>query len=224
VARLSSSVGDVFPRTFGRCPFGRFRATTRRAILCGQRNATLSRRKTHRVAIVVYDSTAPAGTGKGVYMEARADEQEIIHALHALERREWKKSLQEVREASIHRVYKAVPEHRWISTVGSLDGQRFDTRVPVDLLGKWGVSSARARGRPSRGCGRQKARQWLQEATGHGPPEQPCPACGGSDQQVSEPLTSCTPDERPAAESPTTMCIALTERSAEGEEREAGEL
>jgi len=29
---------------------------------------------THRVAIVVYDSTAPAGTGKGVYIEARADE------------------------------------------------------------------------------------------------------------------------------------------------------
>src|SRR5258708_32274894 len=33
VARLSSSVGDAFPRTFGHCPFGRFRATTRRAIL-----------------------------------------------------------------------------------------------------------------------------------------------------------------------------------------------
>ncbi|TMD23655.1 MAG: hypothetical protein E6J04_20855 [Chloroflexi bacterium] len=69
-------------------------------------------------------------------MEARADEQEIIHALHALERRGWKKPLQQVREASIHRVYKAVPEHLWNSTVGSLEWQRFDTRVPVDLLGK----------------------------------------------------------------------------------------
>ena len=34
-----------------------------------------ARRTTHRVAIVVYDSTAPAGTGKGVYMEARAESQ-----------------------------------------------------------------------------------------------------------------------------------------------------
>lgn len=95
---------------------------------------------THRVAIVVYDSTAPAGEGKGVYIEATADEvsdeQEIIHALHALERRGWKKPLKEVMGASIHRVYKAVPEQIWISTVGSLNGQRFDTRVTVDLLRK----------------------------------------------------------------------------------------
>src|SRR5947209_14019816 len=95
---------------------------------------------THRVAIVVYDSTAPAGTGKGVYIEARADEvteeQEIIHALQALERRGWKKPLQEVMGASIHRVYKAVPEHISISTVGSHNGQLFDTRATVDLKEK----------------------------------------------------------------------------------------
>src|SRR2546421_2229410 len=36
MARLSSSVRDVFARPFGHCPFGRFRATTRRAILCGR--------------------------------------------------------------------------------------------------------------------------------------------------------------------------------------------
>src|SRR6266576_4907051 len=82
-------------------------------------------RATHRVAIVVYDSTAPAGEGRGVYIEATADEvneeQEIIHALDALESRGWKKPLEEVRGASIHRVYKAVPEQVWISTVGSLN-------------------------------------------------------------------------------------------------------
>ena len=117
-----------------------------------------ARRTTHRVAIVVYDSTAPAGIGQGVSIEARADEQEIIHALHALERRGWKKPLQEVREASIHRVYKAVPEHLWNSTVGSPEWQRFDTRVAVDLLRKEGWERGSARGRPSRACGRQKAR------------------------------------------------------------------
>src|SRR6266496_1702851 len=97
---------------------------------------------THRGAIVDYDSTAPAGAGKGVYMEARADEvteeQEVIHGLRALERRGWKKPIEEVMGTSIHRVYKAVPERMWISTVGSLNGQRFDTRVPVDLLRKQG--------------------------------------------------------------------------------------
>lgn len=91
---------------------------------------------------MVYDSTTPAREGRGVYIEATADEvseeQEIIHALHALERRGWKKPLEEVMGASIHRVYKAVPEQVWISTVGSLNGQRFDTRVAVDLLRKEG--------------------------------------------------------------------------------------
>jgi hypothetical protein len=56
-----------------------------------------AKRTTHRVASVVYVSTAPACTGEGVSIETRADEQEIIHALHALERRGWKKPLQEVK-------------------------------------------------------------------------------------------------------------------------------
>lgn len=94
-------------------------------------------RATHRVAIVVYDSTAPAGTGKGVYIEATADEvtdeQEVIHGLAALERRGWKKPLNEVMGASIHRVYTAIPEHMWISTDETLNGQSFDSRVVVDL-------------------------------------------------------------------------------------------
>src|SRR5438067_933330 len=59
-----------------------------------------ARRTTHRVTIVVYVSTAPAGIGQGVSIEARADEQEIIYALHALESRGWKKPLQEVMGAS----------------------------------------------------------------------------------------------------------------------------
>jgi nitroimidazol reductase NimA-like FMN-containing flavoprotein (pyridoxamine 5'-phosphate oxidase superfamily) len=97
---------------------------------------------THRVAIVVYDSTAPAGEGRGVYIEARADEvtneQEIIHGLDALEKRGWKKPLEEVTGTSIHRLYQAVPEHMWITSVGSLNGQLFDARVAVDLLKKEG--------------------------------------------------------------------------------------
>lgn len=95
---------------------------------------------THRAAIVVYDSTVPPNTGKAVYFQATADEvtdeQELVHALAALERRGWKKPLNEVTGTSIQRVYKAVPERMWINTDGSLNGQHFDTRVELDLLGK----------------------------------------------------------------------------------------
>jgi nitroimidazol reductase NimA-like FMN-containing flavoprotein (pyridoxamine 5'-phosphate oxidase superfamily) len=93
---------------------------------------------THRVAIVVYDSTVPAGTGKGVYIQGTADElteeQGIIHALQTLEQRGWKKPLNEVVGASIQRVYRAVPERMWISAVDSPNGQRFDTGVAIDLF------------------------------------------------------------------------------------------
>lgn len=93
---------------------------------------------THRAAIVVYDSTAPAGTGKGVYIQARVeeltDEQGMIHALAVLERRGWKKPLDEVRGSSIHRVYRAIPEQMWINIIESLNGQQYDTRVELDLL------------------------------------------------------------------------------------------
>ncbi len=45
------------------------------------------------MAIVVYDSTVPPGTGKGVYMEARAyeltDSRECSHAFAYLRRRGW---------------------------------------------------------------------------------------------------------------------------------------
>jgi nitroimidazol reductase NimA-like FMN-containing flavoprotein (pyridoxamine 5'-phosphate oxidase superfamily) len=94
---------------------------------------------THRAAIVVYDSTAAAGTGKGVYIQARAqevtDEQGMIHALAVLERRGWKKPLDEVRGSSVQRVYQAIPEQMWINSAKSLNGQQFDSRAPLDLLG-----------------------------------------------------------------------------------------
>ncbi len=89
---------------------------------------------------MVYDSTAPVGTGKGVSIQARAEEvkdgQEMIHALAALERRGWKKPLDEVQGSSIHRVYQALPERIWINTVETLNGQRYDTRVEIGLLAR----------------------------------------------------------------------------------------
>lgn len=89
------------------------------------------------IAMVVYDSTVLPGTGKGVYLEARAseltDQQECSHALACLRRRGWEHppSVDLVVGATLRGVYKAVPENIWISTE---DGHGLDGRVEVDLL------------------------------------------------------------------------------------------
>ena len=95
------------------------------------------RQTTHRIAIVVYNSTVPPGTGKAVYIEAKAyeltDEQECSHALACLRRRGWEHppSVDMVVGATLRGVYKAVPEKIWISTE---DEHGLDGRVEVDVL------------------------------------------------------------------------------------------
>lgn len=101
-------------------------------------------RTNNRVAIVVYNSTALENTDKGVYIQATAyeltDEQEIAHALAALKRRGWENPppVQEVLESSIspRRVYKAISERMWISSVESINGYNVDARAEVDLFRK----------------------------------------------------------------------------------------
>ena len=94
-------------------------------------------RANQRIAIVVYDSTVPPGTGKGVYIEARAyeltDEQECREALACLRRRGWEHppSVDMVVGATLRGVYKAIPEKIWISTE---DSNGLDGRVEVDVL------------------------------------------------------------------------------------------
>ena len=94
-------------------------------------------RANQRIAIVVYDSTVPPGTGKGVYMEARAyeltDSLECSHALACLQSRGWEHppSVDMVVGATLRGVYKAVPENIWISTE---DSNGLDGRVQVDVL------------------------------------------------------------------------------------------
>ena len=89
-----------------------------------------------RTALVVYGSTVPPGTGKGVYMEARAYELtescECSHALVCLQRRGWEhpSSVDMVVGATLRGVYKAVPEHIWISAD---DEHGLDGRVEVDM-------------------------------------------------------------------------------------------
>jgi nitroimidazol reductase NimA-like FMN-containing flavoprotein (pyridoxamine 5'-phosphate oxidase superfamily) len=94
-------------------------------------------RANHRIAIVVYDSTVLPGTGKGVYIEARAyeltDEQECREALACLRRRGWEHppSVDMVVGATLRGVYKAIPEKIWINTE---DEHGLDGRVEVDVL------------------------------------------------------------------------------------------
>lgn len=90
-----------------------------------------------RIAMVVYDSTVPPGTGKGVYMEARAyeltDEQECREALACLQSRGWEHppSVDMVFGSTLRGVYKAIPENIWISAD---DEHGLDGRVEIDML------------------------------------------------------------------------------------------
>ncbi len=99
----------------------------------------------NKIFIVIYDSTAPEGTGEGVYIQAKAymltQTEEIEHALRYLDGRVNKKKDPQTRLAQFQgekprRVYKAVPEKVWINDDGDIDGNYIDIRREVDLLTK----------------------------------------------------------------------------------------
>ncbi len=89
-----------------------------------------------KVFIVVYDSTAPEGTGEGVYFQAIAqeinDEKEIKEILS--KRSKVKPSNREASEFlddSPRRWYKAIPEKIWLNDDGDVDGNFIDVRKQV---------------------------------------------------------------------------------------------
>lgn len=93
------------------------------------------------VFIVIYDSTAPEGTGEGVYIKAKAyqleDEKEIKRALAILYTRKnqnpEKRKPQEFLGNYPRRVYKAVPEKVWMNSDGEVNRNYIDTRIEIDL-------------------------------------------------------------------------------------------
>lgn len=97
----------------------------------------------NKVFLVIYDSTAPEGTGEGVYVLAKAhmltDENEIRDALGYLDGRVSKQKDPTTRVSEFQgdmprRVYKAVPEKFWMNGDGDVDGHYIDIRTEIDLL------------------------------------------------------------------------------------------
>ncbi len=93
------------------------------------------------IFIVIYDSTVPEGTGKGVYIEAKAHEldkkEEILKALNLLDKRVGKSNKRNASEFLgdyPRRLYKAVPGRFWINGDGEANGSYIDIRTEVGLL------------------------------------------------------------------------------------------
>ena len=94
-------------------------------------------RENPHVFIVIYDSTAPEGTGKGVYIKAKAYE---LNEQHVIEQALSYRNKKVIREAKAfmgdypRRIYKAVPEKVWINGNGEVNGNDVDIRMEVSLL------------------------------------------------------------------------------------------
>lgn len=99
-------------------------------------------KENNKVFLVIYDSTVPEGTGKGVFVQAKAfeltDEKEIAYACRYLDGRVNKKPHKpdQFLGNMPRRVYKAVPEKFWVNDAGDVNGNYIDVRIEADLLNK----------------------------------------------------------------------------------------
>lgn len=97
-------------------------------------------RANENIFLVIYDSTADAGTGEGVYIEAigtelgDSKEIELVHTLLQTRHRVpyWK--LEQVQRNGPIRLYKAKPKRVWMNSGEEINGSYIDTRVEIDLL------------------------------------------------------------------------------------------
>lgn len=97
----------------------------------------------NNIFLVIYDSTAPEGTGEGAYIQAKAyvltDEKEIQRALSILQNRKNKpssklRSAKEFMGDYPRRIYKATPEKVWVNDDGEVNGNYIDVRKEVNLV------------------------------------------------------------------------------------------
>jgi general stress protein 26 len=90
------------------------------------------------VFIVIFDSTAKEGTGEGVYIQAKVEmlknTEDITHAAKFFYERKGKqpRAAEEFLDASLRRMYKAVPQKVW--TNGYDRDKHIDFREEITLL------------------------------------------------------------------------------------------
>lgn len=91
------------------------------------------------VFIVIYDSTAPEGSGAGVYVEAKAVEltspSEILFARRLRKGVDYQGSPGEFLGSATRRVYKAVPQRIWTNDTEVKDGvflRDYRVELPIE--------------------------------------------------------------------------------------------
>lgn len=98
--------------------------------------------KNNKAFGVIYDSTAKAGTGFGVYFMGKAHQinnpVEMVKAIKLLYCRTGNKpaAIKEFTKRFPRRLYKFVPEKTWINDDGKKDGEFVDVRIELPLLDK----------------------------------------------------------------------------------------
>lgn len=100
-------------------------------------------RKNPQAAIVIFNSTAKEGEGDGVYFEVKvvelSREKEILKAINIMNRRvtvdDFRiKSIDEVMDKGVWRIYKAIPKKVSKLSKGKfINGQYIDNRVEINL-------------------------------------------------------------------------------------------
>lgn len=91
------------------------------------------------VFITIYDSTTPAGTGFGVYLEGKAYElnnpKDIFLGIKEIYKREKRKPTDVIQflKKFPRRTYKFVPSRAWVNGDGEIDGNFIDKRTELDL-------------------------------------------------------------------------------------------
>lgn len=96
-------------------------------------------RNNSSVFVTIYDSTVPAGTGFGVYLEGKAIElsnpKDIFLGLKEVYKREKRKPRDVIQflKKFPRRAYKFIPEKVWVNGEDAIEGNYIDTRTELDL-------------------------------------------------------------------------------------------
>lgn len=87
--------------------------------------------------MVIYDSTAPEGTGEGVYIEADVEELDNADEINQIRNAKKKAVVNDANEflgEAVRRCYKATPKRMWMNDSEEKDGKFIrDYRVEITL-------------------------------------------------------------------------------------------